>query len=154
MWSVFESRASGNTTMLARRSLLFAAFALALSLDLLSLRLLTAADEPAPRKLAFLVGVKKYSHAELKDLDFPENDVKELADVLKGQGFEVTAMSTSAAPADAAHFPDIANIRQQLATVLKGTSKRDLVLVCLAGHGLQPTGSSQGYFCPHDANPT
>ncbi len=141
--------------MPARRlAVVLAGFGLALSSGFVSWGLLSADDEPPPRKLAFLVGVKKYSHADLKDLEFPENDVKELGDVLKGQRFEVTAMSTSASRTDAAHFPDVANIRQQLAAVLKDASKRDLILVCLAGHGLQPTGSSQGYFCPHDANPS
>jgi uncharacterized caspase-like protein len=113
------------------------------------------AKEAGPgRKLAFLVGVKSYDHAELKNLDFPENDVKELSDVLKGQGFTVTLMSTSAARTDTEHFPDADNIRQQLSAILKGASKRDLILVGLAGHGLQPLNSSQSYFCPHDANPS
>ncbi len=74
-----------------------------------------AAQEQAPgRKLAFLVGVKSYDHAELKDLEFPENDVKEMADVLKREGFTVRLMSTAAAPTDKEHFPDADNIRRQL----------------------------------------
>jgi Caspase domain len=139
--------------MLARRSVLLAAFALALSIGLVSLRLLSADDEPQPRKLAFLVGVKKYSHGELKDLEFPENDVKDLAEVLKRLGFTVTVMSTSAGRSDKEHYPDADNIRQQLTATLKGATKDDLILVGLAGHGLQPLNSSQSYFCPHDANP-
>jgi uncharacterized caspase-like protein len=120
----------------------------------LSCKLLSADDEPAPRKLAFLVGVKSYDHADLKNLEFPENDVKELADVLKRQGFTVTLMSTSAARTDKEHFPDADNIRQQLSATLKGASKRDLILIGLAGHGLQPLNASQSYFCPHNANPS
>jgi formylglycine-generating enzyme required for sulfatase activity len=120
----------------------------------LSWKLLSADDEPAPRKLAFLVGVKSYDHADLKNLEFPENDVKELADVLKRQGFTVTLMSTSAARTDREHFPDADNIRRQLSATLKGASKRDLILIGLAGHGLQPLNASQSYFCPHNANPS
>jgi formylglycine-generating enzyme required for sulfatase activity len=110
--------------------------------------------QPAGRKLAFLVGVKSYDHADLKDLEFPENDVKELADVLQRQGFTVTLMSTSATRTDKEHFPDAKNIRQQLSATLKGVSKRDLILIALAGHGLQPLNASQSYFCPHNANPS
>jgi formylglycine-generating enzyme required for sulfatase activity len=122
--------------------------------DAPSWKLVAADDEPAPRKLAFLVGVKSYDHADLKNLEFPENDVKELADVLKRQGFTVTLMSTSAARTDKEHFPDADNIRQQLSATLKGASKRDLFLIGLAGHGLQPLNASQSYFCPHNANPS
>jgi formylglycine-generating enzyme required for sulfatase activity len=111
-------------------------------------------NPPAGRKLAFLVGVKSYAHAELKNLEFPENDVKELADVLKRMGFTVVLMSTSAAPTDKEHFPNSENIRRQLSALLQGCTKGDLILVGLAGHGLQPLNSSQSYFCPHDANPS
>jgi formylglycine-generating enzyme required for sulfatase activity len=120
----------------------------------LSWKVLSADDEPAPRKLAFLVGVKSYDHADLKNLEFPENDVKELADVLKRQGFTVTLMSTSAARTDKEHFPDADNIRLKLSATLKGATKRDLILIGLAGHGLQPLNASQSYFCPHNANPS
>ena len=45
--------------------------------------LTSAAQEPATgRKFAFLVGVEKYSHGKLHDLEFTENDVEDLADVL------------------------------------------------------------------------
>ncbi len=63
-------------------------------------------------------------------------------------------MSTSAQRLDKEHYPDTDNIRQRLAATLKGASKQDLILVGLAGHGLQPLNSSQSYFCPHDANPS
>jgi hypothetical protein len=106
------------------------------------------------RKLAFLVGVKNYKHDELKNLDYPENDVKDLAEVLKPLGFAVTLMSTSAEQSNKEHYPDADNIRRQLAAVLEDVSKEDLILVGLAGHGLQPLNSSQSYFCPHDANPS
>src|ERR1700722_1300869 len=140
--------------MPARRTIVFAVLALAASIGFPSFRCLSADDEPVPRKLAFLVGVKTYKHADLKDLGFPENDVQDLADVLKRLGFTVTVMSTRAPGSDKQHYPDADNIRQQLAAMLKGASKQDLILVGLAGHGLQPLNSSQSYFCPHDANPS
>jgi len=71
---------------------------------------------------------EKYSHADLKDLEFPENDVRDLADVLTRNAFKVTMMSTSAARSDTEHFPDAGNIRRQLAVILKDASKQNLNL--------------------------
>jgi formylglycine-generating enzyme required for sulfatase activity len=113
-----------------------------------------AQDEPAGRKLAFLVGVRQYRHNDLKNLDYPENDVEELADLLKQKGFAVTLLTTHAGSSDKDRFPDAANIRRQLSAILRDASKNDLILMGLAGHGLQPLVSSQSYFCPYDANPS
>src|SRR5580704_14348554 len=144
----------GDTAMLARRmTVLAAGFALALSIALLSPRAVPANDEPAPRKLALLVGVKKYKHNDLKDLDYPENDVEELADVLRQLNFSVTVLTTRAGRANQDLFPDAANIRRQLSAILRDASKSDLIVVALAGHGVQPLESSQSYFCPYDDNP-
>jgi uncharacterized caspase-like protein len=111
-------------------------------------------QEGSGRKLAVLVGVRTYQHSDLKNLDYPENDVDELAALLNRQGFSVTLLTTRAKPTDQDQFPTSDNIRRQLAAVLKGATKHDLVLVGLAGHGLQPLSSSQSYFCPFDANPS
>ena len=66
---------------------------------------------PAGRKLAFLVGIKKYDHAALHDLDFPENDVTELAGLLKSQNFEVVVLTTALAKDDPTAAPTAENIR-------------------------------------------
>jgi len=113
-----------------------------------------AEDEPAGRKLAFLVGVKKYDHSQLKDLQFPEHDVEEFAEVLRKSGFTVIVLTTTGGAKDPARMPNIDNIHSQLKTLLKKSTKRDLILVGLAGHGIQPLGSDSAYFCPRDANPT
>src|SRR5580704_2676238 len=140
--------------MLARRTTVLAAgFAVAFSIALLSPRAVPANDGPAPRKLALLVGVKKYKHNDLKDLDYPENDVEELADVLRQLNFSVTVLTTRAGRANQDLFPDAANIRRQLSAILRDASKSDLIVVALAGHGVQPLESSQSYFCPYDDNP-
>src|SRR5580704_10932042 len=118
---------SEDTAMLARRTtILLAGLTLVLSVDLVSRKLVTADDKPVQRKLAFLVGVKTYQHADLRNLEFPENDVRELADVLKRRGFIVTLMTTSASPTDTKHFPNADNIRRQLSALLKGATKQDL----------------------------
>lgn len=110
-------------------------------------------DEPAPRKLALLVGVRTYDHADLPDLDFPENDVEELAAVLVADDFETAVLTTSRGKKDDRSKPTAENIRARLNALLRRVTKRDLVLVSLAGHGIQPLGSDESYFCPADANP-
>ncbi len=53
--------------------------------------------------------------------------------------------------------PTADNVRVRLDEFLtkpKRVTKNDLILVGLSGHGLQPRGSGDSYFCPADANPT
>ena len=110
-------------------------------------------NPPAGRKLALLVGVKAYDHEDLKNLDFPENDVEELASVLKSQNYEMVVLTTARGKQDEKSKPTAKNIRTCLKTLLRGATKRDLIIVGLAGHGIQPLGSDDSYFCPLDANP-
>jgi formylglycine-generating enzyme required for sulfatase activity len=113
-----------------------------------------AQQEPtAGRKLAFLVGVKEYDHPELRKLAFTENDVDELAQVLRDQGFDVTVMTTVRGQRDAELKPTAAKIREQLQKILKTGTKQDLIVVGLSGHGIQPLDSKDSYFCPQDAVP-
>lgn len=113
-----------------------------------------AADSPKGRKLALLVGVKEYDHAQLPDLQFPENDVEELAEVLRLQRFQVVLLTTKLGQDNESLLPTAANIRAALTRLLAKATKHDVVLVGLAGHGVQPLGSDRAYFCPKDANPT
>ena len=46
------------------------------------------------RRLAFLVRVDHFDHSALRDLEFSEKDMIELADVLKSRGFEVVLLTT------------------------------------------------------------
>jgi formylglycine-generating enzyme required for sulfatase activity len=112
------------------------------------------AKETAGRKLAFLVGITKYNHQDLKDLEFPERDVADLGTVLEGDGFQVVSLTAEGGQQDSALKPVADNIRRQLKELLRGATKHDLVLVGLAGHGLQPLGSDESYFCAMDSNPT
>lgn len=50
---------------------------LCLSLAVAAVGNTAPAQDGPPRKLALLVGVKDYRHADLKDLRFAENDVEE-----------------------------------------------------------------------------
>jgi sn-glycerol 3-phosphate transport system substrate-binding protein len=127
--------------------------AVSLVLAVLAGRDANAQDAPVERKLALLVGVKAYDHADLKNLYFPENDVEELGAVLKNDGFHVVVLSTSRGMRGAAYRPTAYNIRSQLKALLRGVTKRDLIIIGLAGHGIQPLGSDDSFFCPADANP-
>ena len=111
------------------------------------------ADEKPARKLAFLVGVTEYKPAKLAPLRFSENDVVEFGKILSKQGYEVTLLTTSGGRKRVAEAPSAANIRSQLARVLKDVSARDMIVVGLAGHGLQILDQNESYFCPEDANP-
>jgi uncharacterized caspase-like protein len=109
------------------------------------------AQAPAGKKYAVLVGVKQYDHAKLRDLDYPVADVTELADLLGGSGYQVTALTSGAR--DRRLQPTLANINARLAEVLEGCKKYDTVLVALSGHGLQFDGQRDAFFCPQDAKP-
>jgi tetratricopeptide (TPR) repeat protein len=123
-----------------------------------------AAGEAGGKKYALLVGVRAYEHNKLKDLKYTENDVEELAVLLRGKaaGFDgVRVLTTSRGQANAADRPTAANIRRAVARLLDRRTKRDTVLVALAGHGVQlPAASGDGgktrdepFFCPADGEP-
>jgi formylglycine-generating enzyme required for sulfatase activity len=109
------------------------------------------AQPPAGRKIAVLVGVKAYNHGALPDLDYTERDVEDLARLLEPAGYQVSLLTGGAR--DARLKPTLANIQRELEATLKDVTKRDTVLVALSGHGLQPEGTKESYFCPCDANP-
>ncbi len=99
----------------------------------------------------------KYNHAKLRNLEFAEADVEELAGVLRKQGFqEVLVLTGQTAHDHPGLKPTAENVLSRLRDFLSKAKlgKDDLVLVGLAGHGIQPLGSDESYFCPFDANPT
>jgi formylglycine-generating enzyme required for sulfatase activity len=129
-----------------RTAVLLAGFGLVLSIVFVSRWPAAAQNESPGRKLAFLVGVNEYRHAKLDKLEFAERDVAELGEVLGSQGYQVVLLKGADAQID--------QIQTKLKELLKKASSHDLILVALAGHGLQPSGSSDAFFCPYDANPT
>jgi hypothetical protein len=112
-----------------------------------------AHPEERPRRIAVLVGVKAYNHAELPDLEFTERDVTELGNLLRQAGYEVTLLTTTEGARDGRRKPTLANIRRELQNAFRNVTKQDTVLIGLAGHGLQPAGAKGSYFCPSDAKP-
>ena len=130
----------------------------ALLLSAAILPLLGADDgTPAGRQYALLVGVKNYNKDELRNLDYTENDVNDLAEVLKGAGYKRVVVLTQSAAADQrdnALLPTAQNIRDQLRGLLEDRKPGDSVLVAFSGHGVQPRGDKASSFCPMDARVT
>ena len=118
-------------------------------LALVALFLLAVPASAEPKKVAVLIGVTKYAHPKLPDLKYTERDMTELRDVLKEAGFDVTLLASSGSV-----VPTADAVRSAVRAGLKKcTNKLDMVIVAMAGHGLQFDGDKTAYFCPADANP-
>ncbi len=105
------------------------------------------------KRYAIVVGVNTYDHPKLEPLKYAVNDAIELGDVLAKAGYTVTVLTDDAGKKDPKLAPTKANIEGRLKAVLDGAKKGDLVLVGLAGHGLQFEGDTDAYFCASDAKP-
>ncbi|MEM1186730.1 MAG: caspase family protein [Planctomycetota bacterium] len=122
-------------------------------LTLLAL-VLAASDAQAARKQAVLIGVERYRHPMLADLDFVCDDVTDFAVVLREVGFEVILLTDEVGKAYAKRAPTRENVDRAIARGLdtcKG--KEDLSLHVLAEHGIQFGDGSGAYFCPTDGRP-
>jgi S1-C subfamily serine protease len=108
------------------------------------------AQTPPGKRYAVLVGINRYEHPNLVALRYAENDVAELADVLRGAGYEVTLLTGSAGPDLRATK---ANVERRLRAAVERCRPPDTLVVAFAGHGLQFGGEPDSYFCPVDARP-
>jgi TPR repeat protein len=128
--------------------------ALAVAGLLLSHFPLVQADDAKPegKKIALLVGVKKYKKEELSDLKYTENDVNRLAELLRRSGYQrVVVMTQRAGVEDPDLAPTGENIREVLMSLLKNLKPQDSVLLAFSGHGVQFKDGKDHYFCPADA---
>src|SRR5438105_1400666 len=107
------------------------------------------------KRVALLVGVNQYDNRNFRNLEYAERDVEELAKVLEPAGYEVHLLSGSA---QGEKHAALKNIQKTIEALLTGRKKEDLVLVALAGHGLQievtgPDGKlrAESFYCPADA---
>jgi formylglycine-generating enzyme required for sulfatase activity len=107
------------------------------------------------KKHALLVGVRKYESDKFEDLRFTENDVEELARVLRNRaGFtSVRVLTTTRGEKRKADAPTAANLRAEVERLLARKTKQDTILVALSGHGVQSKvkGKDDSFFCPADA---
>ncbi len=119
----------------------------------------SSADTPKPegKRLALVVGVNDYDSRKLVPLKYAERDATELAKVLKAAGFTVRVLLGSAKDADEATR---ANVETALKDLLKGATRRDVVLLAFSGHGQQMFVQEAGvrkevpFFCAKDAVPS
>ena len=124
-----------------------------LALFLLTMASALAADDPG--RYAVLVGVSRYESPDLDLLRYPENDVVELAQVLRDSGFpasDVKLMTETNAAGSNNLKPTAANIRRELEGLVSRAKPNDMVVLAFAGHGVQYKGDPESYFCPADAN--
>src|SRR5439155_17939069 len=107
------------------------------------------------KRYALLVGVKEYEHARLPTLKYSENDVTELAKLLRKSAYQVSLLCDSEGKKNEKNAPTKANIERQLKAVLEKVKPKDSVLVAFAGHGLQfeNLNMRDAFFCPSDARP-
>jgi formylglycine-generating enzyme required for sulfatase activity len=109
-------------------------------------------QESSGRKYALLIGVQEYDKNELRDLQYAEKDVTDLADVLRQAGYKkVTLMTRPVGSRELRYLPLAANIRKELDGFLDGKTRDDTVIVAFAGHGIQFKKDDMPYFCPADA---
>jgi formylglycine-generating enzyme required for sulfatase activity len=104
--------------------------------------------EEEGKRHALLIGVRNYKH--LPHLQFTENDVTELAELLRPADFQVVLLSDSAA---ADLQPTAANIRRHLERLVQKCGKKDTLLLAFAGHGLQADEQGDCFFCPMEGDP-
>ncbi|MDA1018376.1 MAG: caspase family protein, partial [Planctomycetota bacterium] len=101
------------------------------------------AADPA-KKYALLIGVTKYSHAEMNKppLEYPEADAKAVGDFLKQHGYEVDLLLGSKATRE--------TILQKLELLGAKGNAQGAVVLGLWGHGVEFAGSDEAMFCPFD----
>ena len=138
------------------RGLVFAGLCLGLCAIVTPPRVRGGDAPPAGRQYALLVGVRNYKKDELRRLDYTENDVTELAQVLRDAGYKRVVLMTQSealAQGDNDLEPTAKNIRRELKALLEDRKPEDAVLIAFSGHGVQPTKKGS-YFCPTDAELT
>src|SRR5947209_4685001 len=99
----------------------------------------TSAARADGKKYAFLVGINKYDHPEsLPALQYAENDVVALGELLHKQGFEIVLLSDASAKKEKndGFKPTKGNIETQLGKLLKKCDGGDVLLLGFSGHGM------------------
>lgn len=113
-------------------------------------------DNSLGERYALLVGVAKYPKTSgLRTLQYTENDVEELAQVLENSGYRrenVILMTQKHAAENPRFLPTATIIRQELKNLLRDLSPNDSLLIAFAGHGVQFGRDDESFFCPADAN--
>jgi formylglycine-generating enzyme required for sulfatase activity len=140
------------------RPAVFTLFAGLIALSVFLAVLLAQEPQRQGRKYALLIGVQKYDGTGLQSLKFCENDVTELAQVLRGEGYgynRVVLLTRTEAQKNIDRddiLPTAENIRDHLRAILRDRRPEDTVLIAFAGHGVQLKKDGHMYFCPAKCN--
>ncbi len=128
---------------------------------LLSLVLLTfvggvclAEGPTVSNRYALLIGVSNYPADRFSELPGAEPDVRDLSLVLMNRGYtqkNVILMTHRTGASDPRRLPTASRVRKQLRKLSRIDDPNAMVLVALAGHGVQPSGKEY-YFCPQNAD--
>lgn len=95
--------------------------------------------ETTHKRKALVVGIADYDYAD--DLNNPENDAKDMADVLKQLGFDVSEYTNL----------DQDDLRKAIDEFGDNLGKNDIALFFYAGHGIQANGVN--FLVPTNAQP-
>jgi WD40 repeat protein len=110
-----------------------------------------AAQENALPNLWILsIGINRYEDSRLQDLNYAVNDAKEIIDVFKTQEGKLYGKVNSLLIADGAAVTPIKDNIIDHFGFLKAAGLRDVVLLFIAGHGMNDD-SGNFYFMPSDA---
>ncbi len=108
-------------------------------------------------RIAFVAGVERYNKSGLKNLEYAEDDAKQIKTELENLGFE-----TFAVIGDDATLKKLTTELDAFITATKALNKSDIAIVYFSGHGVQklvPREKGDGttieveepFFCPNDA---
>ncbi len=128
----------------------FALLSLACFAALSAGRAALAAETPAKRQWAVLIGAGKYQHASR--LPFIAKDVEQIADALTKYGYCNRRDILSILDTSTKNAPTKKTIETQLPEWLAKVGKDDHVLVFFSGHGFRDAGGKL-YLAPVDCNP-
>jgi Tfp pilus assembly protein PilF len=118
------------------------------------LALLASESAARAETYAFLVGVSEYEKkADLNSLKFARDDVISFGGVLRNRGIpprNIIALHDQ--QSNPRYKPQRRQILQELGLLLATLEPEDMVIVALAGHGIQLGASADNYFLPADAD--
>lgn len=121
---------------------------------LTALLIATAGRGEEGRRVALLVGVNDYARTALTDLRGAENDVRDLAGLLRAGGYRVTALTTDADSLGTngpSSRPTAANVRASFRAVVADLRPGDTFVFAYSGHGVALDSPPRMYLCPADA---
>lgn len=112
----------------------------------------------AQDKYAITIGAETYDPGTFQNLEYAEEDARELGKLLELYGFKTTIM-TSRTESPRLRPSSVENIWNLVQARVRSCGENDTLIVSLSGHGIQfadgeeiSPGVKETYFCPEDAD--